>query len=62
MDMIVHNLLCIGLIAGGGTGFIRIFKSGGPDYITDLIPVDYSINLLIAAAWEKATYKFIIIN
>jgi fatty acyl-CoA reductase len=43
-----------GVLAGGGIGFIRIFKSGGPHYIIDLIPVDYAINMMIVAAWERA--------
>ena len=48
----------LGLIAGGGTGFIRIFKSGGPNFITDLIPVDYAIHLMIAVAWETAVNRY----
>lgn len=43
-----------GVLAGGAIGFIRIFKSGGPHYIIDLIPVDYAINIMIVAAWERA--------
>ena len=50
------------MIAGGGTGFIRIFKSGGPNFITDLIPVDYAINLIIAVAWETAINKYSVKN
>jgi fatty acyl-CoA reductase len=46
-----------GLIAGGGKGFIRIFKVESSDFVTDLIPVDLSINLMIAVAWRTAIYK-----
>lgn len=46
-----------GLIAGGGKGFIRVFKAESPDLITDLIPVDLSINLMIAVAWHTATHR-----
>lgn len=46
-----------GLIAGGGKGFIRVFKVQGPDYVTDLIPVDMSINLMIAVAWQTSVHK-----
>lgn len=44
----------VGLLAGGGKGFIRIFKRRKEDLVTDLIPVDFSINLMIAAAWEAS--------
>ncbi|KAI9564151.1 hypothetical protein GHT06_007889 [Daphnia sinensis] len=46
-----------GLIAGGGKGFIRVFKAESPDLITDLIPVDLSINLMIAVAWHTAMHR-----
>ncbi|EFX77101.1 hypothetical protein DAPPUDRAFT_54566 [Daphnia pulex] len=46
-----------GLIAGGGKGFIRVFKVENAEFVTDLIPVDLSINLMIAVAWRTAIYK-----
>lgn len=49
-----------GLIAGGGKGFIRVFKVESSDFVTDLIPVDLSINLMIAVAWRTAMYKYVI--
>ena len=47
-------------VAGGAvgalTGFIRVLKAN-PDAVGDPIPVDYPINMIIAAAWHKATNK-----
>lgn len=45
-----------GVIAGGGKGFLRLFRCE-TEYVIDIIPVDYSINLMIAAAWHTATQK-----
>ena len=50
------------MIAGGGKGFIRVFKVQSPDYVTDLIPVDLSINLMIAVAWQTSIYKYLRAN
>ena len=41
----------------GQTGFMTIFKTGGPDHILDLIPVDYAINLIVAVACKTAIKK-----
>jgi fatty acyl-CoA reductase len=51
-----------GLIAGGGKGFIRVFKVENAEFVTDLIPVDLSINLMIAVAWRTAMYKCVKIS
>jgi len=45
------------VIAGGGKGFLRIFRCV-PDLMIDIIPVDYSINLMLAAAWSTAVQKY----
>lgn len=45
-----------GVIAGGGKGFLRFFRCE-PEFVVDIIPVDYSINLMIAVAWHTATHK-----
>lgn len=41
-----------------GKGFLRIMKIN-KDLISDVIPVDYPINLMIAVGWYTATYKYI---
>lgn len=51
-----------GLIAGGGKGFIRVFKVENAEFVTDLIPVDLSINLMIAVAWRTAMHKCVNIS
>jgi len=45
-----------GLIAGAGKGFLRVVHIID-ELVGDLIPVDYPINLMIAAAWHTATNK-----
>ena len=47
-------LIITGVLAGGGPGFIRIFKCADLNHIIDFIPVDYAINMIIAAAWERS--------
>lgn len=41
-----------GLTAGVGKGVIRVVKTDGT-LIGDMIPCDYAINMMIAAAWSK---------
>ncbi|KAI9553796.1 ABC protein [Daphnia sinensis] len=43
-----------GTIAAVGKGLFRILKIN-EDMISDIIPVDYAINLMIAVAWHTAT-------
>jgi len=43
-----------GVIAGVGKGIIRVIR-GNSEMEVDLIPVDFSINLMIAVAWYTAT-------
>ncbi|EFX70381.1 hypothetical protein DAPPUDRAFT_61438 [Daphnia pulex] len=45
-----------GTIAAVGKGFFRIIKTN-EDLVSDIIPVDYPINLMIAVAWYKATRR-----
>jgi len=45
-----------GLIAGAGKGFLRVVRVR-EDLIGDLIPVEFPIHLMIAAAWHTATTK-----
>lgn len=45
-----------GNIAGVGKGFIRISKID-KHLVTDIIPVDYPINLMIAVGWYTASRK-----
>ena len=44
-------------MVGGQIGFMTVLKSGGPDHIMDIIPVDYAINLIVAVAYETASKK-----
>jgi fatty acyl-CoA reductase len=41
-----------GVLAGMLKGFINTVKANA-ELITDLMPVDIPINLMIAAAWDK---------
>jgi len=43
-----------GVIAGVGKGILRVIR-GNSELMVDLIPVDFSINLMIAVAWFTAT-------
>ena len=43
-----------GVIAGVGKGILRVIR-GNSELVVDLIPVDFSINLMIAVAWFTAT-------
>ena len=43
-----------------GKGFFRIIKTN-EDLVSDIIPVDYPINLMIAVAWYKATRRYTIV-
>lgn len=43
-------------MAAVGKGLFRILKIN-EDMISDIIPVDYPINLMIAVAWHTATSK-----
>ncbi len=45
-----------GNIAGVGKGFIRVSKID-KHLVTDIIPVDYPINLMIAVGWYTASRK-----
>jgi len=45
-----------GTISAVGKGFLRIMKID-KTCISDIIPVDYPINLMIAVAWYTATHK-----
>ena len=47
----------IGYIAGGATGFLRLFKCD-ESCVIDLCPVDYSVNTMIAVAWHTAIHKY----
>lgn len=40
-----------GIMIGIGVGVIRIFTIN-PDLVTDLLPVDYAVNLILAAGWD----------
>jgi len=53
---VAQHTHCPGIVAGVLTGIVRVNKAG-PQLIGDIIPVDYAINVGIAAAWHKATYK-----
>ena len=48
--------ICPGIIAGVQAGIMRVYKAD-PATVGDVIPVDYPTNVVIAAAWHKATYK-----
>jgi fatty acyl-CoA reductase len=41
-------------MAGTSKGLIQIVRVD-PELIADIIPVDFPINLMIAAAWDEAT-------
>ncbi|XP_046651701.1 putative fatty acyl-CoA reductase CG5065 isoform X2 [Daphnia pulicaria] len=43
-----------GTLAGTSKGLIQIVRVD-PELIADIIPVDFPINLMIAAAWDEAT-------
>ena len=45
----------IGFIVGVWKGIIRTIPISGYESILDLIPIDISVNLIIAAAWDTAT-------
>lgn len=54
-------MLNVGLMAGIGKGVIRTLKVD-VELVGDLIPVDLAVNLMIAAAWSKATEnRFVLI-
>jgi len=44
----------IGVIVGAGKGFLKVIRAN-PDLVGDIIPVDFTINLMIALAWYTAT-------
>lgn len=44
-------------MAAVGKGFIRVIKMD-KDLVADIIPVDYSINLMVAVAWNTAMRRF----
>ena len=46
----------IGTVSAVGKGFFRVMKIN-KDLISDIIPVDYPINLMIAVAWHTATRR-----
>ena len=41
-------------MAGTSKGLIQIVRVD-PELIADIIPVDFPINLMLAAAWDEAT-------
>ncbi len=45
-----------GVVAGVGKGFFKVIKTN-PDLAGDTIPVDFTINFMIALAWYTATYN-----
>lgn len=48
------NVLGItGIMVGTGIGIIRAIPVKG-HYVTDLLPVDYAVNLILAATWDVA--------
>ncbi len=47
----------IGVLVGGSKGFLKVTRSN-PDLVGDMIPVDYTINLMIALAWYTANHKY----
>ena len=46
-----------GLMIGGARGVIRSMHCN-PDYPADVIPVDITINAIIACAWERGLTKY----
>jgi hypothetical protein len=50
------SILCIGVMAGLGKGFLRVLKVK-QELVCDIIPVDYPINMMIAVARYTALYK-----
>lgn len=46
-----------GLIIGGGRGVIRSMHCN-PDYNADIMPVDMTINAIIAVSWERAYNEY----
>jgi len=47
-----------GIIAGGSKGFLRVTRSN-PNLVGDIVPVDFTINLMIAIAWYTANHKYL---
>lgn len=45
-----------GSISAVGKGFLRVMKVD-KDLVSDIIPVDYPINLMIAVAWYTAVHR-----
>lgn len=43
-----------GVVAGVGTGVLRTLHCD-PDVIANIVPVDLTVNALIATAWDVAT-------
>lgn len=53
----IDNLMGpIGLMIGIGLGIVRLIAAI-ETRVSDLLPVDYSVNLIIAAAWSVANVK-----
>ena len=52
----VLNELRAGGVAGALAGVIRVIKLN-PASVADIVPLDYPINMIIAAAWHQATHK-----
>jgi alcohol-forming fatty acyl-CoA reductase len=50
------NELRAGGVAGALAGVIRVIKLN-PASVADIVPLDYPINMIIAAAWHKAMHK-----
>jgi len=47
----------IGAIVGVSAGFLRVTR-WNPNMVGDVIPVDFTINLMIALAWYTANHKY----
>lgn len=45
-----------GTISAVGKGFLRVMKID-KQLVSDIVPVDYPINLMIAVGWYTAVYK-----
>ena len=49
-----------GLIAACGKGVLRTLLCHR-EKVADLIPLDYPVNLIIAAAWHTAAIRFVVV-
>lgn len=44
-----------GIIVGACQGFLKVIRTN-PDFVGDIVPVDFTIKFMIAVAWYTATY------